>query len=355
MPNEGPLVAVAISGGVDSAVAAALLAERGYRLLGVTMRLWREGDEDASPAEAAAICRALGIPHQVVDLEDVFVERVVQPFVRAYVEGRTPNPCLACNRELKFGALLEYARGLGARYLATGHYVRLLNVASPRDGLGEWQLLTAADARKDQSYVLYALGQAELAQVLFPLGEYTKAEVGAAAVSRGLPVSARSESQDICFVRNSDYRRFLADRVPEALRPGPIVDAEGRVLGEHRGLPYYTVGQREGLGIAAARPLYVKRLDVSRNALVVGHLEALGRYELLAGEVSWVSGRPPAEDEQVRAAIRYRARRVAAQVESLPEARIRVTFREPLHGITPGQAVVLYAGERVLGGGIIEG
>jgi len=348
MANDSPLVAVAMSGGVDSAVAAALLQEQGYRLLGVTMRLWREDADDSAAEDAARVCAVLGISHQVVDLRAPFLEQVVQPFVRDYAAGRTPNPCLACNRRLKFGLLIEHALGLGAHALATGHYVRLRCIA------GEWQLLTAADARKDQSYVLYALGQRELAHLLFPLGDLTKAEVRAYARRLGLPAADRPESQDICFLRDNDYRRFLAERAPEALRPGPILDIEGCVLGEHRGLPYYTVGQREGLGIAAARPLYVKRLDVSRNALVVGYREQLGRSELSAQDVSWVSGRPAQGGSEVQVAIRYRARRVAAQVWPLAGTRARVAFQHDLSDITPGQAVVLYEGERVLGGGIIE-
>jgi len=341
-------VAVAMSGGVDSAVAAALLLAQGWQVQGLTMRLWREDGVDPAPAEAAIVCQQLGIAHQVIDLREAFVRQVVEPFVHDYTAGRTPNPCLRCNHTLKFGVLLESALALGAHYLATGHYARTRHVD------GAWQLLCAADARKDQSYVLYALGQTQLAYVLFPLGDLTKEQVRADAARLGLTAVERAESQDICFLRDNDYRRYLAQRAPEAVRPGPILDAQGRTLGQHKGLPFYTVGQREGLGLAAPRPLYVMRLDAQRNALVVGYDEELGRRELTAAEVSWVSGGAPAQGAPVEAKVRYRARRTAAYVWPLPGARIRVTLAEPLRDITPGQGVVLYQGEVVLGGGIIE-
>ena len=344
------LVAVAMSGGVDSSVTAALLLERGYRVLGLTMRLWHEPPEEAMEAaanDARAVCQALGIPHHVIDLRDLFYAQVVQPFVRAYSEGRTPNPCLTCNRALKFGALLEQARALGAQYLSTGHYARIRRAGDA------WQLCCAVDPHKDQSYVLYALGQAQLASLILPLGDLTKAQVRAYATQHGLPAAERAESQDICFMRDQDYRRFLAERAPEVLCPGPILDVQGHVLGQHKGLPLYTVGQREGLGLAMPRPLYVKQLDMARNALVVGYLEELGRTELLAEEMSYVSGVPVPPGLAVEAKIRYRARRVAAQVWPLADGRARVAFAQPLRDITPGQAVVLYAGEVVLGGGII--
>lgn len=355
--NEPRRVAVAMSGGVDSSVAAALLLERGHSVLGITMRLWREAplpeDADARGSagdcitEAAAVCRRLGIPHRTIDLRDAFEREVVEHLVAEYAHGRTPNPCLQCNRLYKFGALLRYARSLGASHLASGHYARVERRA---DG---WHLITAADAGKDQSYVLYALQQEELSALMLPLGELTKERVRALARALDLPAADRAESQDICFLRDGNYRRFIAERAPDAVRPGPILHLDGRQLGEHRGIPFYTVGQREGLGIAAPHPLYVLRIDAARNALIVGPAASLGRDALLAEAMSYVAGRPLPAGSLVEAKIRYRARRAPARVWPLAGGRARVTFERPLRDITPGQAVVLYDGQEVLGGGII--
>lgn len=343
-------VAVALSGGVDSAVAAALLQEQGHVVLGLTMWLWREPtsqDDDGAIRSAAAVCAHLGIPHHVADLRQAFLEQVVGYFVAEYARGRTPNPCLRCNRLLKFGLLWEKARRLGADYLATGHYVRLDQAE------GRYRLRAGADPRKDQSYFLYALTQADLAHLLFPLGDWPKERVRAYARTRGLPVAERTESQDVCFLPDGDYRRFLAAHAPESVRPGPIYDLEGRQRGEHRGLPYYTVGQREGLGIAAPRPLYVVALDVQRNAVIVGHAEALGRQALLAEGMTYTAGARPAWGAPVEAKIRYRARRVGARLYDASEGHARVIFEQPLRDISPGQAVVLYQDDEVLGGGVI--
>jgi tRNA-specific 2-thiouridylase len=347
-------VLVAMSGGVDSGMAAALLVERGYHVAGITLRLWREPstpeEAEAEPdaiASARAICAHLGIPHEVLDVRQVFQREVVAYFGQEYLRGRTPNPCLRCNRWLKFGLLLDEALRRGYDFLATGHYVRLRRQ-------GElYQLWCGVDEAKDQSYVLYALRQEHLRYLLFPLGEYTKDQVRALARARGLPAAERPESQDICFLRDNDYRRFLRERWPAAGTPGPIVDRQGRYLGEHKGLAFYTVGQREGLGIAAPRPLYVLALDVARNALVVGHAEALGRDTFLVEEVSYISGEPPDPGTAVEVKIRYRAPRVPARVETLPGQRARVILARPLRDITPGQAAVFYEGEQLLGGGII--
>ncbi len=345
-------VAVAMSGGLDSAATLALLQEQGCDVLGVTMRLWREpsGSRDAAEDDlvsARRVCRALGVAHQVVDLQAPFYERVVYPLLDAYAAGQTPNPCIRCNREIKFGLLLEQALALGADALATGHYARIA------EGAGGYQLLRGRDATKDQSYFLFRLGQETLARVLFPLGDHTKQEVRAYARAKGLPVAERAESQDICFVRDRDYRRFINQERPEAVRPGPIYNQAGQQLGEHRGLPYYTVGQRSGLGIAAPRPLYVLAVDAEHNALVVGYADELGGQILFAEEVVTVSGGtlPPAL--HVHAQIRHRARSVAAWVYPEGADGARVCFEAPLRDITPGQAVVFYQGDQVLGGGII--
>lgn len=349
--NDRPAVAVAMSGGVDSSVAAALLLERGYAVSGLTMRLWREQELDSEPdgVEAARlVCAHLGIPFQVLDLRQAFQDEVVGYFTREYTRGRTPNPCLRCNRLMKFGLLLQYARSQNSEYLATGHYARIV-----RDG-STYRLLCGVDARKDQGYALYALQQAHLASLLFPLGEYTKDQVREMAILWGLPVAHRPESQDVCFLRDNDYRRFLSDRCPETVRPGPIYNVRGDCVGQHRGLPFYTVGQREGLGISAPRPLYVLELDTVRNALVVGQAEDLGRRALLAEEMVYVSGSALPDGSLVDAKIRYQAKRVAAHVWGAPHECARIEFDQPLRDIAPGQAVVLYRGDEVLGGGIIS-
>lgn len=340
-----------MSGGLDSTMAAALLLERGFRVEGLTMRLWQEDAAagEALVAAARAACAALGIRHHTVDMTQRFLQDVVSCFLSEYARGRTPNPCLQCNRLLKFGGLLEWAQREGFDILATGHYARI----DRQDG--RYRLLAGVDRRKDQSYFLYALGQAQLAQLSFPLGELTKERVRAMARERGLRAAERPESQDVCFILESDYRRFVARRRPEAVVPGPIYSRAGRVLGEHRGLASYTIGQREGLGISAPRPLYVLEIDPPRNALVVGHAEELGHRGLEAEGASYVSGQAPPPGLEVEARIRYRARGHRAQAWPLEGGRLRVTFYEALRDITPGQAVVLYRGDEVLGGGIIDG
>ncbi|MGM0400980.1 MAG: tRNA 2-thiouridine(34) synthase MnmA [Chloroflexota bacterium] len=343
---------VAMSGGIDSSVAAALFVERGYCVQGVTMRLWREEADDQemddAVASARAVCEQLDIEHRVVDLRERFYHRVIEYFVRAYAEGRTPNPCVHCNRFIKFGELLDLVREWGADLLATGHYARRHKAE------GYYQLLRGVDEEKDQSYFLYMLGQEELGHILFPLGTWTKEEVYVFAREHHLPVAKRPESQDICFIRDGDYRRFLAERAPQAVEPGPIYDREGNRLGQHKGLPFYTVGQREGLGISAPRPLYVLEWDVERNALIVGFAEELGRRACLVEEMSYISGDPLTPGRRVQAQIRYRARPAPARIWDCAEKRARIVFRDPLRDITPGQAVVLYDGDRVLGGGIIS-
>jgi tRNA-specific 2-thiouridylase len=347
-------VLVAMSGGVDSSVAAVLLHERGYNVVGGMMSLWAEEGGPAnrccSPqavAGAREVCRRLGVPFQVFDFEAEFKDHVVDYFVEEYARGRTPNPCLACNRYIKFDLLLEKATQLGAEYLATGHYARIQRVE------GEYQLLKGIDVTKDQSYVLYMLGQKELARLLFPLGEYTKERVRAVAQERGLSVADREESQEICFTMG-DYRRFLSAQPEVLFEPGPIVDVDGRVLGEHKGLPAYTIGQREGLGIAAPNPLYVLEIDTGRNALVVGPRAQLARRELKASDVHFVSGEPPREPLEVTAKIRYRAPAARATLTCAGRNEAVVRFVKPQPAIAPGQGVVFYDGERVLGGGIIR-
>ena len=350
-------VIVALSGGVDSSTAAALLVQQGYQVSGVAMRLWAapqagqlaedRGGTPAAIEDARQVCALLGIPFHVVDLEEEFRTRVVGYFCDSYARGRTPNPCLACNREIKFGALLRLVREWGTDYLATGHYARI------RFRDGQYQLLRGVDRRKDQSYMLYSLGQEELPHLLFPLGEYRKDKVRAMAVAFGLPTADRAESQDACFLAHEDYRAFLARERPETMRPGPILNLQGHVLGEHRGVAFYTVGQRQGMGLAAAHPLYVVKIDPARNALIVGPKAALLGSQLLAEEVHFVAGDAPLQPVGITAKIRYKAPEAPAVLIPLPERKARVVFAAPQSAITPGQGVVFYQDDVVIGGGII--
>lgn len=349
-----------MSGGVDSSTTAALLVERGDRVIGLMMRLWSESGEGddlfatnrcCSPeavADARGVCQTLGIPFYLLNLESDFKRHVVDFFLGGYARGTTPNPCLQCNRQVKFGSLLAKAQALGADYLATGHYARVC-----AEG-GTFQLRKGLDANKDQSYALHILDQGQLSHVLFPLGECTKDETRAMARRFGLSVADKHESQDLCFITDGNYREFLRRRIPGVLAPGDIVDTRGRVLGRHDGLAFYTIGQRKGLGIAIGEPLYVIALDAPRNAVVVGRAEELGKAELVAGGVNWIAGHPPEGEVAVTAKIRYRAAEVPATVTPLGAARARVVFDRRLRDITPGQAVVFYDGDVCLGGGIIE-
>ena len=344
-------VMVAMSGGVDSSVAAALLQEAGYRVEGLMLQMWSDNGRVAPDycSDAARVAEKLGIPFTTLDVRQFFYERVVQEFVHVYTQGLTPNPCLVCNRRVKFGTLFEYAREQGADYLATGHYAQVVH----HDG---WQLRKGVDDSKDQSYVLYALDQGHLAHILFPNGRYTKAEIRALAQQFELPVAHKPESQDICFLTNTDYREFIHSQAPEAFQPGPILDATGTELGRHEGLHRFTVGQRKGIGISHLEPLYVLALQPERNAVIVGPRKAAGRAEFPVTDLRWVAGRPPSVDEpfEVEVKIRYRARPVRATVSVQPGQRGIVHLEKPLRDIAPGQAAVFYHGETCLGGGTIE-
>ena len=366
-----------MSGGVDSSTAAALLVERGYNVIGMMMRLWseapplslplsdggREGDggnrccSPESIADARAVCARLGIPFYLLNFEAEFKSRVVDYFVESYARGVTPNPCLECNRTIKFGSLLDKARAFSADYLATGHYARV------REHDGKFELLRGVDANKDQSYALCLLNQTQLARLWFPLGEYTKNQTREIARKFGLRVAEKAESQDLCFVADGDYRNFLRRNVPAALIPGDIVDTRGKVLARHDGLANYTIGQRKGLGLAVGEPLFVVALDAARNRVIVGRAEELGKRELIAGAVNWIAEQSPRAETRVTAKIRYRASEVPATIYPYPNlpptssgegAVVRVQLDIPLRDITPGQAVVFYEGEMCLGGGIIQ-
>ena len=357
LQNPSSRVLVALSGGVDSGVAAALLVEQGYEVVGAMLRLWAERDPGepcvnrcCTPEavdRARHVAAQLDIPFYLINAEADFEARVVDYFIAEYGAGRTPNPCVPCNRTVRFGFLLNRGLALGAEFMATGHYARVRCVK------GRYQLLRGRDSQKDQSYFLHVLSQEQLARVLFPLGELTKDKVRDIARRRGLAVAEQPESQDVCFLADGDYRRFLAERIPHLFRPGPIRDTSGRVLGQHQGLPAYTIGQRKGLGIAAAEPLYVLVINLDENTLVVGTVRELGRDECVVEEMHYVSGQVPAAPFRSTAQIRYRARPVAVTVIPLPQGRVRVRFDSPQRDITPGQFLVLYDGEVVVGGGVI--
>lgn len=343
-------VAVAMSGGVDSAAAALLLAEAGYDVWGVTLRLQScPGAVETAEAEidsARRAAEALGIPHRVLDLRERFRTAVMDRFVSEYLAGRTPNPCVDCNREIKFGALLDWVLEQGADFLSTGHYARVDRAE------GRWRLLRGADRRKDQSYVLYQLTQRQLSHLLLPLGDHDKPAIRQMVEARGLANARKADSQDICFIPDGDYAAFLAASGAE-LVPGDFVDETGRVLGRHRGLPCYTPGQRKGLGVSAGEPVYVLRKEAAGNRIILGPDSALYTAELTAERVNWLSVPAPKGPLAVTAKTRYTQREAAATAEVLPDGRLRVTFAEPQRAVTAGQAVVLYVGEAVAGGGTI--
>ena len=355
--SEKERVVVAMSGGVDSSVAAALLLQEGYQVIGMMMRLWSEsGNEEQNRcctpdamAQARRVAAVLGIPFYIIDAKQVFYNTVVTNFLEDYSRGLTPNPCLVCNRQIRWEFLLRYALDLGARYLATGHYVRI-----GKDAQEGYQLLRAVDLTKDQSYVLHVLNQEKLAHARFPIGNYPKSEIRKLAVEFGLPVAQRPDSQDLCFLGDEDYRAFLQRNRPESVKPGAITNRSGEMLGEHQGLAFYTIGQRKGLGIKSALPLYVIEKDLKRNVLVVGEQAELGKRELNAHQVNWISGIVPGEPFRAEVKIRYKADPAWGWITPGADRQLHILFDNPLRDITPGQAAVVYQGDLCLGGGIIK-
>ena len=348
-------ICVAMSGGVDSAGAALLLRRQGYEVSGVTMYLHSCKDRPGLCGSgkdiemARSVAAALEIPHTVLDLTERFRQTVMDRFVSEYVHGRTPNPCIDCNREIKFGALLDWALEHGADALATGHYARVAYDESS----GRWLLLRGRDRKKDQSYFLYQLTQRQLAHLLLPVGDYEKPALRALAAEAGLVNAGKADSQDICFVPGGDYMTFLREYGGVEPVPGDFVDESGRVLGRHKGLERYTPGQRKGLGVSSDAPLYVLRKELDTGRVVLGPNDALFTKELTAGRVNWISIPEPARPVSVTAKTRYSQREDAAVVHPLPGGKVRVVFEEPQRAVTAGQAVVFYDGERVVGGGTI--
>jgi tRNA-uridine 2-sulfurtransferase len=354
-------IVVGMSGGVDSSVAAAMLVEQGFDVIGITLRVWpwRE-PEDAvrkfgsccspeSVDDARAVARRLGIPYYLLDSEREFERAVIEPFAQAYAAGRTPVPCVACNREVKFGSLLQRARAWDATAVATGHYARITHDRSSNRFL----LWRGRDGRKDQSDFLWSLTQQQLAAARFPVGDLTKDAVRDRARSLGLVTAEKPESQEICFIPDDDYRAFLRRRMPDAFDPGPIVDGRGRVLGHHGGLLNYTVGQRRGLGLATGRRLYVTALDPSRNAVVVGGEEEIDVEAIVAKQANFISILALRSPMTVQAKIRHTHEPAPATIEPWADGLVRVRFEQAQRAPAPGQSVVFYQGDLVVGGGVI--
>lgn len=356
---ERKRIVVAMSGGVDSSTAAALLTQQGHDVIGIGLRLPASGHKSqsrrtccgvAAMDDARRVASHIGIPFYVLDFEAIFEDTVINYFCRAYLDGKTPNPCVVCNHAVKFGHLLERARTLGADSVATGHYARTC-----RDpDTGRFLLKKAADHGQDQSYFLYGLSQEQLLRAMFPLGDMAKKDTRALARSLGLKVSDKPGSQDICFFGNGDYRRFLAERCPESLQPGPIVNTRGDVLGEHRGVASYTTGQRKGLGVAAARPLYVLAIDVATRRVIVGTRDEMLTRRISVGQVNWIAFDRPHGPLELTVNLRYRQPGSPAAVSCSEDGGVNLLFSTPQTMAAAGQSAVFYDGDVVVGGGIIE-
>lgn len=350
-------VLIGMSGGVDSSVAAALLKEQGYKVIGATMRLWTYSDNDtahegccaeSAVEDARRVCDKLGIDFYVMNFKDLFREKVVDNFVDEYTHGRTPNPCIQCNKHLKFDAMLKKALAMDIDYIATGHYAKI-----EKDENGKYTLKKSQAAKKDQSYVLYNFTQEQLAHTLMPLGGYNKDEVRAMAEKYGLSVANKPDSQEICFVEDDDYAKFIIDYAAYTPKTGDILDTNGNKLGEHRGLIYYTIGQRKGIG-AYGRPMFVKEIDAEKNTITLGEKGMEFSDELTACDVNFISGEFPQSPIKIQAKVRYQAPPAEAVLCPLENGNVKVIFTNPQRAITPGQAVVFYDGDTVLGGGTVE-
>jgi len=354
-------IVVAMSGGVDSSVAAALLEKQGYEVIGITMCFNLADTVRKKPRccgiqgieDARRVAQKLGIKHYVLNMQKSLEENVIKDFCREYAKGKTPNPCVRCNQFLKFGILLKKAQALDAQYLATGHYARIVRKPKTENRTEKYFLEKAKDRKKDQSYFLYRLNQHQLKHILFPLGNYTKEQVRGLARDFALPVADKAASQEICFLPDDDYRIFLKKRLnARGIKPGLIIDKQGNVLGEHKGIAFYTVGQREGLGIAMGYPVYITEIDSGRNRIILGKREDVFRRQLLVRNTHFIAG-PLKKKVVLRVRIRYNHKEAQAEVMPLGK-KIKVKFKTPQFAVTPGQSAVFYDRDTVVGGGIID-
>jgi len=357
MTEKKPTILVAVSGGVDSSVVAAMLAEQGYPIIGVMLHLWSEAGKECenkcctpqSMEEARKSAQTIGYPFHVIDAAEIFRKQIVQYFLDEYSKGKTPNPCVVCNKDIKWGLLFDKLNEFGADYLATGHYVRL-----EQDSDAKVKVFKAKDTLKDQSYVMCMLRQEQLQKTMFPLGNILKTEVRALARNYELPMAEKKDSQDLCFVSDDSYRDFLLRNAPDIAQPGKIMDRHGNQLGDHQGLAFYTIGQRKGIRIAAPEPLYVLEKIALENILIVGSADDLNQKILLVKDVNWVTGKVPQSSFEADIKIRYKANDRKAEITPLEHQKVHVKFDHPVRDATPGQYAVFYNGNELLGGGEIE-
>ena len=351
-------VLIGMSGGVDSSVAAYPLKEQGYEVHGATMQIWQEDKEFeereggccslSAVEDARRVCDKLGIPFYVLNFRDYFKEKVIEPFIQEYMDGRTPNPCIECNKHLKFDELLRRARGIGADYVATGHYAKI----EERDG--RYLLIRSDDDSKDQTYALYNFTQDQLAHTLMPCGAYEKTKIREIAKEIGLAVHNKKDSEEICFISDNNHGKYISEARPSRVKPGNFVDKEGNVLGKHKGIVYYTIGQRKGLGLSLGRPVFVTGINAKTNEVIIGSEDEIFKNDLIATDVNFISLDKLEGELNVQAKIRYSARPAEAIIYPLPNGKVKVSFKDKQRAITKGQSVVFYDKEVVVGGGIIE-
>lgn len=352
-------VVVGMSGGVDSSVAAYLLKEQGYDVIGITMRMAPNDPDEieneggccglSAVEDARRVCAKLDIPFYVMNFKKSFKEKVIDNFIDEYMQGRTPNPCVQCNKHLKFDELLNKARGIGAEYIATGHYAKIEQNAD-----GRYELIKSDDDKKDQTYMLYNFTQDQLSHTLMPCGSYTKDKIREIAKEIGLAVHNKKDSEEICFVPDNNHGRFIENNSTKKVEPGNFVDENGNVLGRHKGIVYYTIGQRKGLGLALGRPVFVTRIDAKKNEVVIGREEEIFQDELIAKDVNFIPFDKLTDELECTAKVRYSGKPAEATIYPMEYGKVRVKFKEKQRAITKGQSVVFYDGNRVLGGGIIQ-